>query len=101
MSTDIVTTKEEVTDREFKQPPRYKVLVLNDNVTPVEFVIVMLMKVFRHNEDSAYDLTMHIHNNGSAIAGIYSHEVAEQKVLDGVTMARANNFPLKLKAEAE
>ena len=99
MSTDTVIEKDEVTDRELKEPPKYKVLVLNDDVTPMEFVIVMLMKVFKHNEDSAYDLTMHIHNNGSAVAGIYSHEVAEQKAADGINMARANDFPLKLKAE--
>jgi ATP-dependent Clp protease adaptor protein ClpS len=101
MSTDTIIEKDTVTDRDLKEPPRYKVLVLNDNVTPMEFVIVMLMKVFKHNENSAYDLTMHIHNNGNAVAGIYSHEVAEQKVSDAVEMARANNFPLALRAEAE
>jgi len=101
MSTDTIIEKDEVTDRELKEPPKYKVLVLNDDVTPMEFVIVMLMKIFKHNEDTAYDLTMHIHNNGSAVAGIYSHEVAEQKIVDATALAKANNFPLKLKAEAE
>jgi ATP-dependent Clp protease adaptor protein ClpS len=101
MSTDTVIEKNEVTDRELKEPPKYKVLVMNDDVTPMEFVIVMLMKVFNHNEDYAYDLTMKIHNNGSAVAGIYSHEIAEQKATDGINMARANDFPLNLKAEAE
>jgi len=101
MSTETIIEKDIVTDRDLKEPPKYKVLVLNDNITPMEFVIVMLMKVFKHNEDAAYDLTMHIHNNGSAVAGIYSHEVAEQKVSDAVDLARANDFPLKLKVEAE
>jgi len=101
MSTDTIIEKDTVTDRDLKEPPKYKALVLNDNVTPMEFVIVMLMKIFKHTEDTAYDLTMNIHNNGSAVAGIYSHEVAEQKVADAVDLARANEFPLKLKVEAE
>jgi ATP-dependent Clp protease adaptor protein ClpS len=101
MSTDTIIEKDTVTDRDLKEPPKYKAVVLNDNITPMEFVIVMLMKVFKHNEDAAYDLTMTIHNNGSAVAGIYSHEVAEQKVSDAVEMARANDFPLKLKVEVE
>ena len=101
MSTDTIIEKDIVTDRDLKEPPKYKALVLNDNVTPMEFVIVMLMKIFKHTEDTAYDLTMNIHNNGSAVAGIYSHEVAEQKVADAVDLARANEFPLKLKVEAE
>jgi ATP-dependent Clp protease adaptor protein ClpS len=101
MSTDTIIEKDTVTDRDLKEPPKYKALVLNDNVTPMEFVIVMLMKIFKHTEDTAYDLTMNIHTNGSAVAGIYSHEVAEQKVADAVDLARANEFPLKLKVEAE
>jgi ATP-dependent Clp protease adaptor protein ClpS len=101
MSTDTIIEKDEVTDQDLKSPPRYKVLVLNDDVTPMEFVIVMLMRIFRHDESTAYDLTMHIHNTGSAVAGVYSHEVAEQKIIDATDLAKANNFPLKLKAEAE
>jgi len=101
MNTDTTIEEKKVVERSLKEPPRYKVIVLNDNVTPMEFVIAMLISIFRYDEKTAYDLTMEVHNQGSAVAGIYSHEVAEQKVVDGTNMARANNFPLNLKSEAE
>lgn len=97
--TDVVL-KKDVKDK-FKEPPRYKVLLMNDNVTTMEFVIALLMTVFRHSEASAVDLTMQIHKEGSAVAGIYTHEIAEQKVLDATSMARNNGFPLVIKAEQE
>jgi len=98
---DIVIEKKKVTSKELKEPPKYKVVVLNDDVTPMDFVIAMLMALFKHSQDSAVNLTMKIHHEGSAVAGIYSHEIAEQKVLDATSMARNNGFPLILKAEAE
>jgi ATP-dependent Clp protease adaptor protein ClpS len=97
--TDVVTKK--VTKDKIKEPPRYKVIVLNDNVTTMEFVVAMLMTVFKHNEANAVNLTMDIHNNGSAVAGVYTHEIAEQKVLDATSMSRNNGFPLVIKAEQE
>jgi ATP-dependent Clp protease adaptor protein ClpS len=101
MNTDTTIEEKKVVERSLKEPPRYKVIVLNDNVTPMEFVIAMLIAIFRYDEKTAYDLTMEVHHQGSAVAGVYSHEVAEQKVVDGTNMARANNFPLNLKSEAE
>jgi ATP-dependent Clp protease adaptor protein ClpS len=102
MSTeDTVLEKKKTTARQIKEPPKYKVIVLNDDHTPVEFVVAMLVAVFRHNQSSALELTLKIHNEGSAVAGVYSHEIAEQKILDGTNMARANGFPLILKAEQE
>jgi ATP-dependent Clp protease adaptor protein ClpS len=96
---DTVLEKKKTTARQLKEPPKYKVIVLNDNHTPVEFVVVMLVNVFNHDQASALELTLKIHNEGSAVAGVYSHEIAEQKILDGTNMARANGFPLVLKAE--
>jgi ATP-dependent Clp protease adaptor protein ClpS len=101
MNTDTTIEEKKVVERSLKEPPRYKVIVLNDNVTPMEFVIAMLIAIFRYDEKTAYDLTMEVHHQGSAVAGVYSHEVAEQKVVDATNMARANNFPLNLKSEAE
>lgn len=97
--TEVITRK--ATKDKFKEPPRYKVIVLNDNVTTMEFVVAMLMTVFRHSESSAVSLTMDIHNNGSAVAGVYTHEIAEQKVIDATSMARNNGYPLVIKAEQE
>jgi ATP-dependent Clp protease adaptor protein ClpS len=65
----------------------------------MEFVIVMLITVFKHSQDAAIDLTMKIHNDGSAVAGIYSFEIAEQKGLDATDLARAHGHPLQIKVE--
>lgn len=101
MTTDTVIEKKTTTTRKFKEPSKYKVIVCNDDVTPVEFVVAMLVSVFNHEERQALNLTLTVHNNGSAVAGIYSFEVAEQKVMDATEMARLNGYPLKVKAEAE
>jgi len=91
-SRDLVVTN-------LRPPSKYKVIVLNDNSTPMEFVIVMLITVFKHSQDAAIDLTMKIHNDGSAVAGIYSFEIAEQKGLDATDLARAHGHPLQIKVE--
>ena len=67
----------------------------------MEFVIVMLISVFRHSQEAATDLTLAIHNDGSAVAGVYSFEVAEQKSIDSTNLARANGYPLIIKVEPE
>lgn len=100
-SPDITIEKKKVTSRKLQTPKKYKVVVCNDDVTPMEFVISMLMSIFRHNQQQAYDLTMTIHHKGSAVAGIYLYEIAEQKALDGINSARANGFPLLIKVEEE
>ncbi|NBP00010.1 MAG: ATP-dependent Clp protease adaptor ClpS [Proteobacteria bacterium] len=86
---------------ELKEPGKFKVVFCNDDVTPVEFVIAVLMQVFRHNQESAMDVTMKVHHTGSGIAGIYPFEIAEQKVSDATKIARNNGFPLIIKVEPE
>jgi ATP-dependent Clp protease adaptor protein ClpS len=102
MTTDSPTIeKKKTTDRVIKEPNKFKVIVCNDNVTPVEFVVAMLVAVFRHEQRTALNLTLSIHNEGSAVAGTYAFEVAEQKTADAVQMARSHGYPLVLKLEAE
>jgi ATP-dependent Clp protease adaptor protein ClpS len=103
MATDTVIEKKTTTTttRKVKEPSKYKVIVCNDDVTPVEFVVAMLVAVFNHEERRAINLTLTVHNNGSAVAGVYSYEIAEQKVLDATNMARLNGYPLVVKMEAE
>lgn len=96
---DIVKKKQTV--RPPKEPGKFKVIVCNDDVTPVEFVIAMLMKIFRHDERTAVELTLQVHDQGKGIAGVYTFEIAEQKAIDATNMARLNNFPLVIKIEAE
>lgn len=99
MSTDVkIDEKITVT----LQPPKlWKVVFLNDDKTPMEFVIEVLTTIFRHNESSAKDLTLEIHNTGSAVVGIYTHEIAEQKGIDTTIAAKQNGFPLQVTIEPE
>ena len=99
-SDTIVEKKTKIIDS-LKEPGKFKVIVCNDDVTPIEFVISMLIAVFRHNEKSALELTLSIHNSGSAIAGTFTFEVAEQKALDATNLARAHGYPLIIKVEPE
>ena len=101
MAIDTVIEKETKTTEKLRAPSKYKVIVCNDDVTPIEFVISMLIMVFRHTEKSALELTLVVHNNGSAVAGVYSYEVADQKGIDATNLARANGYPLIIKVEQE
>lgn len=101
MTTDTVIEKKKLTSKRNQLPKKYKVIVCNDDVTPIDFVISMLMIVFKYNQDDAQNLTMSVHKQGSAIVGIYTYEIAEQKALDGVNLARANGWPLLIKVEEQ
>ena len=84
------------------QPPKmWKVVFLNDDHTPMEFVMELLTAIFKHNEGSAKQITMEIHNEGSAVAGVYTHEIAEQRGIESTHLARANGFPLQITIEEE
>ncbi len=84
------------------QPPRlWKVVFLNDDKTPMELVIDILTSIFKHEQARAREITLEIHNEGSAIAGIYPFEIAEQRGLEATTMARSNGAPLKIQVEQE
>lgn len=102
MSNDTeVIEQKKTTSRQPRPPRKYNVVILNDDKTPVEFVIAMLISVFKHNQERAVALTLEVHNKGAGVAGTYTHEIAEQKVLDGTNMARHNGFPLILKTEEQ
>jgi len=98
---DTVTKSRELVVTNIKAPSRYKVVVFNDDVTPMEFVIAMLMTIFKHGQEPAVSLTMKIHNDGQAVAGIYSFEIAEQKGIDATMLAREHGHPLQIRVEEE
>jgi ATP-dependent Clp protease adaptor protein ClpS len=99
MSTD-VKIDEKITVS--LQPPKlWKVVLLNDDKTPMEFVIEVLTGIFKHAQDRAKDITLEIHNTGSAVAGVYTHEIAEQKGIDATQSARQNGFPLVITIEPD
>jgi ATP-dependent Clp protease adaptor protein ClpS len=83
------------------EPKRYKVVFLNDDKTPIEFVIELLVSLFRHSEETAKDITLAVHNEGSAVAGIYTYEIAEQKTIESTTLSRQHGFPLQIRIEQE
>jgi len=99
MSTEIKT--EEKTVVRIQPPKMWKVLFMNDDQTPMEFVIELLMKIFGHSENSAKEVTLEIHNTGSGVAGVYNYEIAEQRALEATKISRMNGHPLKIQIESE
>ena len=83
------------------EPKRWKVIFLNDDSTPMEFVISVLIEVFRHNKDTAADIMLQVHEQGSGVAGVYSFEIAEAKAVEATNLARTNGHPLQIKLEEE
>ena len=84
-----------------EEPGHYKVIFLNDDVTPMDFVIEILQKVFKHDIQTSQNLMLTVHTDGSAVVGVYSFEIAEQKGIETTILARSNNFPLVVKIEKE
>ena len=82
-------------DRARKRPSLYEVVLLNDDATPMEFVVVVLESVFHKDEESALDITLETHQEGQASCGVFTRDVAETKLTRVIDMARANGFPLK------
>jgi len=85
--------------KKITEPKLFKVIFLNDDYTPMEFVVSLLIKLFKHSEETAHAITMTIHDEGSAVVGIYSFEIAEQKSVEATALSRDNGFPLKVKIE--
>ncbi len=84
-----------------KKPSMYKVLLLNDDYTPMEFVVHVLERFFNKNRQEATDIMLHVHRRGVGICGIYTYEVAETKVAQVMDFARANEQPLQCTMEKE
>lgn len=86
---------------EVTEPPLYKVLIHNDDYTPKDFVVEILIKVFNKPMDEATGIMWHTHENGTGLCGIYPLEVAETKVNMVMEAARDSGFPLRLTIEEE
>ena len=100
MATTEVQIDEKIKQK-VKEPRRWKVILLNDDHTPMDFVIGILTEIFKHSQETAAEITIEIHTNGSGIAGIYSFEIAEVKSVEATQLARTNGFPLQIKMEEE
>lgn len=84
-----------------QKPGLYKVLLLNDDYTPMEFVIHILERFFNKNKHEATDIMLHVHRRGVGLCGVFTYEVAETKVNQVMDFARANEQPLQCTMEKE
>lgn len=91
----------ERTKQETKRPELYKVFLLNDDYTTMDFVIEVLETIFNKQPAEAYRIMMLVHTQGKGLCGVYPHEIAETKVETVVTAAREHGFPLKAAMEPE
>ncbi|XP_069177134.1 ATP-dependent Clp protease adapter protein ClpS-like [Procambarus clarkii] len=96
---DTAAKTKSVIKTKITEPGKYAVVLHNDDKTPMDFVVSMLVNIFNHDESNAFELMMKVHNHGSAVAGVYHNEVAEQKCSDGLAMAKHYKYPLSLSVE--
>lgn len=84
-----------------QEPPLFKIIYINDDVTSMEFVVGSLIDYFNYTEDTATNITHDIHNSGSAVVAVLPYEIAEQKGIEVTLEARSQGYPLLVKVEAE
>ena len=84
-----------------KKPSLYKVLILNDDYTPMEFVVHVLERFFAKPREEAVQIMLHVHRHGVGICGVYTFEVAETKVAQVIELARRHQHPLQCTMEKE
>jgi ATP-dependent Clp protease adaptor protein ClpS len=86
---------------DIKEPPMYRVVYLNDNQTTYEFVVETLIDYFEYTPETAEQITIDIHDVGSACVAVLPYEIAEQKGIEVTMQARAQNYPLQIRVEPE
>lgn len=87
--------------QKLERPRRYKVLLLNDDYTTMEFVVEVLQGIFRRSHDEAIAIMLNVHKNGMGVAGVYVKSIAETKAKQVHELARSMEFPLKCTLEPE
>jgi len=95
------TELESVSEISLKYPKRYKVLILNDDYTSMDFVIDVLMSIFHKSFQEAEAIMLEVHKKDKGVCGIYTHEIAQTKVMQVHKKARENGFPLRAEMEEE
>ena len=89
------------TKKKLQKPSLYKVLLLNDDYTPMEFVVFLLKKLFHKNNDEATKIMLHVHQNGVGVCGVFPYEIAETKVIQVLETAKKNDHPLQCTMEKD
>ena len=93
------TQSDTITRTEITYPNRFNVVFINDDFTPMDFVVQLLVEVFNKTLEEAKDVTLQIHEKGKGIAGSYNYELAEQKKAEAVAISRNNGHPLTILVE--
>ena len=99
--TETNVVVKEATKVELKEPNLWKVIILNDEVTTMEFVILVLTNFFDYDEEEAMELTLKIHEDGSAVVAVLPYELAEQKGIEVTLAARQDGYPLEIRVEED
>ena len=97
LETDLPKQEEKLAEK----PPMYEVCLLNDDYTPMEFVVEMLQTYFSKSQEQATEIMLHIHQKGLGVCGLYTFEIAESKAAQVLDKARKNQHPLQIKLEKE
>lgn len=88
-------------DVEFEVPPQYKVVLFNDDYTTMEFVVEILMDIFKKSFEEASAIMLDVHKNGSGVAGIYPYDIAATRARQAQSRARSAGYPLKITVEED
>ena len=86
---------------EIKKPSFYQVLIMNDDYTPMEFVILVLERFFKKSKAEATQIMLHVHQKGMGVCGLYPYEIAETKIVQVMDFAKKNQHPLQCTMEKE
>ena len=84
-----------------QEPPMYKVLVHNDDYTPMEFVVDLLKRLFRKDDTTAHRIMLEVHETGVGVGGVYTQDVAETKAAQAHSLARSQEYPLRCSVELD
>lgn len=87
--------------RKVQKPNMYRVILFNDDYTPMDFVVHILETIFKKTNEEATALMLEVHNRGSAVAGVYPYDIADTKRLETETLARKKEYPLRVEVEQE
>ncbi|PLY14688.1 ATP-dependent Clp protease adapter ClpS [Sulfurimonas sp. CVO] len=95
------TDLEIINEISLKYPKKYKVLILNDDYTSMEFVVDVLINIFHKSYEEAENIMLEVHKKDKGVCGVYTHEIAETKIMQVHKKARENGFPLRAEMEEE
>ncbi|MBI4853985.1 MAG: ATP-dependent Clp protease adaptor ClpS [Acidobacteria bacterium] len=96
-----ITKSREDVEKKLTEPPKYRVILHNDDFTPMDFVTLVLEKVFQYSYQKAWILMLKVHDQGSGVIGVYTYEIAEMKLVKAIGMAKKKGYPLMLSLEKD